>query len=93
MVLDLFTFNNPEKNPEEVGEEEIQPDMIKCPKVVYIDVTDSILDFAGNASSVSTSGQLAGTIITGENHQITGYLFSDHNVASKHLNQISTEQK
>ena len=56
-------------------------------------VKDSILDFAGNASSASTSGQLSETTFTVENHQITGYLFSDHNVASKHLNQISTEQK
>ena len=93
MVLNLLTFKNPEKNPEEVGKEEIEPDMTTCPETIYLNVKDSILDFAGNASSVSTSGQLAGTIITGENHQITGYLFSDHNVASKHLNQISTEQK
>ena len=56
-------------------------------------VKDSILDFAGNASSVSTSGQLSETMFTGENHQITGYLFSDHDFASKHLNQICTGQK
>ena len=93
MVLDLFTFKNPEKNSEEVGEEEIQPDMIKCPKIVYIDVTDSILDFAGNASSTSTSGQLSETTFTGENHQITGYLFSDLDFASKRLKQISTGPK
>ena len=45
-------------------------------------VKDSILDFAGYASSVSTSGQLSETMFTGENHQITGYLFSDHDFAS-----------
>ena len=83
MVLDLFTFENPEKNPEEVGKEEIEPDMTTCPEITYLNVTDSILDFAGNASSASTSGQLSGTKFTGENHQITGYLFSDHNFASK----------
>ena len=38
MVLDLFTFENPEKNPEEVGEEEIQPEMAICPEVVYCHV-------------------------------------------------------
>ena len=78
MVLNFFTF----KNPEEIGEEEIQPDMTICPEIVYCDVNDSILDFAGNASSFSTSGQLLETILTGENHQITGYSFSDHNFAS-----------
>ena len=51
-------------------------------------VKDSILDFAGNTSSASTSGQLSETVFTGENHQITGYLFSDHNFVSKHLKQI-----
>ena len=34
MVLDLFTFKNPEKNPEEVGEEEIQPEVV----YVYVQV-------------------------------------------------------
>ena len=38
MVLDLFTFKNPEKNSEEVGEEETQPDMTICPEVVYCTV-------------------------------------------------------
>ena len=38
MVLDLFTCKNPEKNSEEVGEEEIQPDMTTCPEVVYCNV-------------------------------------------------------
>ena len=56
-------------------------------------VKDSILDFAGNVSYVSTSGQLSETMFSGENHQITGYLFSDHNFASKRLKQISTGQK
>ena len=56
-------------------------------------VKDSILDFAGNASSASTSGQLSETMFSGEIHQITGYLFSDHNFASKRLKQISTGQK
>ena len=36
MVIDLFTFKNLEKNPEEVGEEEIQPEMAICPEVVYV---------------------------------------------------------
>ena len=93
MVLDLFTFKNPEKNSEEVGKEEIQPDMITCPKVIYLNPTDSILDFAGNESSASTSGQLTETIFKGENNQITGDLFSDHNFASKELKQITTGQK
>ena len=93
MVLDLFTFKNPEKNPEEVDKEEIQPDMTICPKVVYYNVTDSILDIAENGSSASNSGHLSETIFTGKNHQIKGYLFSDHNFASKHLNQICTGQK
>ena len=93
MVLDLFTFKNPEKNSEEVGEEEIQPDMTICPKVVYYNVTDSILDITGNEPSGSTSGQLSETIFAGANHQITGYLFSDHNFTSKRLKQISTGQK
>ena len=44
-------------------------------------VKDSILDFAGNVSYVSTSGQLSETMFSGQNHQITGYLFSDHNFA------------
>ena len=38
MVLDLFTFKNPEKNSEEVGEEEIQPDMTICPEIAYCTV-------------------------------------------------------
>ncbi len=74
MILDLFTFKIPEKDPEEVGEEVIQPDMTTCPEVV----TDSILDIAGNASDTSTSGQLSETFYEAENHQIIGYLFSDH---------------
>ena len=53
-------------------------------------LTDSILDFAGNASSASTSGQLSEILITGESNPITGYLFSDHSFASKHYNQIFT---
>ena len=56
-------------------------------------VKDSILDFAGNASSASTSGQLSENTFIGKNHQITGYLFSYHNFASKRLKQISTWQK
>ena len=56
-------------------------------------VKDSILDLAGNASSTSTSGQLSETTFTVENHQITGYLFTDHNFASKRLKQISTGPK
>ena len=75
MVLYLFTLKNPEKNPEEVDKEEIQPDMTICPKVVYVNVTDSILDIAGNGSSASTSGQSSKTILEIENHRNTSYLF------------------
>ena len=38
MVLDLFIFENPEKNPEEVGKEEIEPDMTTCPEIIYCNV-------------------------------------------------------
>ena len=82
MILDLFIFKNLE-NPSEVDKEEIQPDMTICPKVVYYNVTDSILDITGNEPSGSTSGQLSETIFAGANHQITGYLFSDYIFSNK----------